>query len=219
MSAKYYSVAGWAKLCGITRQAVYAAIKEGRVVKTTRGIDAGHPTNRYHFENAGSRGPESERDRTPPAVTPSQPVGPKPKQQARKKSKPSASETESEATQLDLDDLNVTLNTLSDKTQIDAKKKLEEIQQIQIKNQEARGKLIDRDFVRRWFSDWFNIETTELLTLAEKLAPEIAALLGVDDKSAITDVGTYIQKEISRVLDHIENLKNKNLKAIPIEEN
>lgn len=48
--SEFISQSKFAKLHGITKQAVSQAIKSGRLVRAEKGIDPEHPTNRYFIE-------------------------------------------------------------------------------------------------------------------------------------------------------------------------
>jgi hypothetical protein len=49
---EYVTQYKFAKLCEISRQAISKAVKEGRIVLTTRGIDVDNPSNQYFREKA-----------------------------------------------------------------------------------------------------------------------------------------------------------------------
>jgi hypothetical protein len=46
----YLSQNAFAKLAGVSKQAISLAVKEGRVWRTARGIDPGHPTNKHYVQ-------------------------------------------------------------------------------------------------------------------------------------------------------------------------
>lgn len=50
MSAEYLSQYKFAKLNGVSRQAVSKAVKEGRIIATKSGIDPENPTNKYFVD-------------------------------------------------------------------------------------------------------------------------------------------------------------------------
>jgi transcriptional regulator with XRE-family HTH domain len=234
--AEYLSQAKFAEVCGITRQAVSKAVKGERVHLTKGRVDTGHPTNVYFLESIRNRPPPRSlvtrednrraiaRDQRKKAAAagfqlPDVPaVGPLPDQPAAAETDPSNPSPDEPRRQLDFSDLDLNGAAGLYKNEVDVRKAMEQTRSIQLKNDEARGILIKRDLVRTFFSEWYNIETTEFLTLAEKLSPEIAALFGIDDRNAILEVQRYIQKEISKTLDHIEITKNNFLKSFQVGE-
>ena len=66
---EYISQNKFAIMCGVSRQAVHKAIKEGRVVKTSRGIDPDNPSNQYFCSKAGVRKTLRKRPTKKGAVT------------------------------------------------------------------------------------------------------------------------------------------------------
>lgn len=210
--AVYLSQSKYAELCGITRQAVSLAVKEGRVcLAKNQKVDPDHPTNRYFRHAARNR---LEREPAPvPAELP--PAGPKGKQRKRNGKKNQNGLTKSVLKQLDLPETGAGMF----KNQVDVAKGVEQTRALQIKNEEMRNKLISRDLVKRYFSELYTIETTELLNLGERLSPELASIFGVDEPAIILDASKYIQRELSKTLEHIEITINKFLKMFPMEEN
>lgn len=53
--AEYITQSAFARECGVSRQALSKAIREGRVLKTSRGIDPANPANQYYKSEAGVR--------------------------------------------------------------------------------------------------------------------------------------------------------------------
>ena len=65
---KYLSIRAFAKLVGVSHQAVMQAIKEGRVSKTTKGIDPTHPTNMHYQHSQDGRRKQLVQARTTKAI-------------------------------------------------------------------------------------------------------------------------------------------------------
>ncbi len=139
------------------------------------------------------------------------PAGPIPPQQ-------STSKKESKYRQTNIQLPPVSEITGAHKNQLDVHKTLEQIRTLQLKNEKDRMELIERSLVKKFFRELYTIETTEFLTMGEKLSPEIASLFGVDDSNAVLDVGKFIQREVSKTLERIELAMDKFLKSFQIEE-
>jgi hypothetical protein len=191
---------------------------------TSGRVDPAHPTNRYFQDSTDGRRisraappaapePQAVADGPPPPA-PDAPAGPKGKRRRvnGKKAQPRRPATPSG--QLELP----TVPDAAYKNQVDVAKRTEETIALRMKNQKERGELIARETVKGYFGELQQIETTELLTLGEKLSPEIAALFGIDDPAAVLDVGKFIQKELSTTIEHIETKMRKFLKSFQVDE-
>jgi hypothetical protein len=97
----------------------------------------------------------------------------------------------------------------------------ERIKQAAIKletdQKKARGNLIKRSLVQRVFAKLYTVDTNELLPLKDRLSPEIAALVGVDDPELILKINKRIEKEIYKSLKHIKRLMDDFLESIEVE--
>lgn len=153
-----------------------------------------------------------------PPGPPGPAAGPKSAQGPRNGGKLSKETAEAILRQMDFSEIDQSDTGAGYKNKADLLKVIEYTRGLQIKNETARSQLISRDIVKRFFGELYTIETTELLTLGEKLAPEIAALFGLDDNGAILEVGKYIQKELSKTLEHIEDKLDTFLKSFQADE-
>jgi len=204
-------------MCGISHQAVNLAVKAGRVHLTNDRIDPGHPTNQY-FQTQPRPGPKSKKAKAAQVVSLEKPeAGPKAAKGVTAETKASKDLTKHLSEQLDLSRLANSSANAGDKYRIDTALSLEKLKKSQIENEKSRGKLIDRELVSAFIAEWYNIEANEFLTLADKMPQDIASIVGVDDPTLMSDIGTYVQKEIARALDHIELSKKRFLKAFPLE--
>lgn len=214
--AEYLKQVEFAQLCGITRQAVNKAKNAGRVELTNGRIDPEHPTNKYFREQYR---PSSQID--PEALASAQgarrKVGPKDAGEAPADPETHNGFADHVVKQLGLEEIDKTQSGAKYKNQVDLAKVLEQIKSLQLKNDEARNKLISRDLVQQVLTELKTVETAEFLSLGEKLAPEIASLFGVDDQTAILDAGKLIQIEVSQSLEHIEMTIDKFLKSFQVE--
>lgn len=209
----YLSQAKFAKLCGITKQAVSLAVKEERVHLTAGRVDPRHPTN-HHYRNQilARKGvtPINAPEKLPPA-------GPKDRRRIVSKTDTTGSSAGLTRKQLDIEGLDPEGEDKIYGHQIDAAKKLAQAQSYQIKNNRERGVLIDRELVKQFLGKLYSIESSELGTLGEKLGPALAGLLGIDDAGLVLEVGKTINLEISKTIDHIELEMGRYLKGLAVE--
>ena len=176
---------------------------------TGRRVDPAYPVNIYFRQQV-----EARRDRAAPAAgEPLRDAGPKKAGTPGTKGKQTNGLTDEVLSQLDLPGT----ADMGDRSRLDMAKTAEQIQGLQIKNEEARNKLVSRDLIRQFFGELYTIETMEFLTLAERLSPEIASKFGIDDQTIIVEVGKYIQREVSKSLEHIEMTTEKFLKGFQVE--
>jgi len=212
--AEYLNQRQFAELCGITQQGVSYAVGDGRIEKTHKGIDPGHPTNKYFREQILARKgvtPINAPGKLPPA-------GPKVRQRSVSNSDMSTSGAGLTRKQLDIEGLDSDGEGKIYGHQIDAAKKLAQAKSYQIKNARERGALIDRELVKQFLGKLYSIESSELGTLGEKLGPAIAGLLGIDDAGLVLEVGKTINLEISKTIDHIELEMGRYLKGLAVED-
>lgn len=193
---------GFADLCGISPQAVHSAIKRERVVAFQKKIDPEHPTNRHFREQSRNRQRRAE------TAAPLQ-VGPKSAQDAPGAPKKRNGLAKHVRRQMELDEIDGSKVTGADRNQLDAEKAHEQIQALRIKNEKERGELIPRDLVKQVLNEVVAVETSELLVLGEKLAPEIASIFGVDDPPLVMEASKRVNLEVSKSLEHIERLIDK----------
>lgn len=100
------------------------------------------------------------------------------------------------------------------KADLDRIKVMEDILAKRQKREAERNELVKRDFVHRAFSKLYDIHMNEFLTLKEKMVPDLAAALGVNDNLQIVEAGKIMDTELWRTLDHIKIEFQKFLKGI-----
>lgn len=69
-----------------------------------------------------------------------------------------------------------------------------------------RGLLIERVLVSTVFARLYQVDTNELRTIGAKVAPDVAAELGVEDPETILKIEKRIDDEVLKVLSHIKRL-------------
>lgn len=238
---RYYSQSGFAKFNGITHQAVSAAIKDNRVVKTGRGIDPTHPTNLHFVEKLkdsprikGMKAQQEERDELEALISgdtslqqeqkdiPDQVEEHKVIIAAGAKRLNSKSKKKRQITQEDLlenfnpDEIKADIHALT-KQSVDKLKVVEQIKALQLKTEERKQQLVPRDLVRRVLGKLYQIDVNELRTLPDKLASDIAAECKIDDTDIIFAINKIIEKEIYKTLEHMKRLLNDFLIGIKAE--
>ncbi len=181
---------------------------------TGKRIDPDHPTNRHYREQGRNR--RGTAAAAPPAAPPP-PAGPKSAQPRGSKTKTTNGLTDHVRRQLDLNEIDKKQDVTAYKNQVDVGRAIEQMKALKFKNDRERNLFVSRDLVRHFLGELYQTETTELLTLGEKISPEIAALFGLDDQQAVLDVGRVIQKEISKTLEHVELTIDKFLKSFQVE--
>jgi hypothetical protein len=214
----------FAKLVGVSRAAISKAVKRGLVVKDpSQGIDVDHPANieyRNSQHDSRTRRKDSERKPKKPKRSEIKPEKVENLPPASVKAIPDEiSEQMSPGQQMEMYE-NINLNGpdhLITKLDADRLKTIETAREKQIKRLEARGKLIDRDFVASIFNTIYKIDTGELRPLGDKLAPELAAICDVDDNETIQRMNEHVEKTIYKSLEHIRRRINNALEEIKAE--
>jgi hypothetical protein len=191
----------FAEDCGVTKAAIVKAIRSGTVTLTGDRIDPAHPSNIYYRQNCNPR----QRCAGPATVNPD--VSPSGGREAQRKGPPK-------------NDFFSGGGDLPLKAKADILKIKAQITALQLKNQQTRNELISFDLDHRVFSMWHSIESTELLSLGDRIAPEVldAARVTVDDRMATITIGQMITSEVIRSLEHIQKLIENFIKSIPVED-
>jgi hypothetical protein len=204
----------FARLAGVSKPAITKAVRLGRVVKVDKlGIDTEHPTNDQYLKSQNVARQKSRRDKKAPK---------RPKKLPPASNKAiSIEELENFAVgdQIEISesyDLNG--NQMIDRATAERLKIIEQARAMQIKREQMRGELVDRKTVSRIMNMLYKIDTGELKPLGDTLAPEIAAICGVDDDEIKHQINERIEKEIYKTLEHIKRRINDGLKMIKAKE-
>lgn len=199
---QYVSQSGFAKLAGVSRQAITQAVKEGRLESCKLGIDPEHPTNRHYLATSRANAHRN-TDRG--------------SQQKRKSAPKSVRGKKVDITALtggligtELDDY---LSALS-KPSTDRLKVVEQIKALRLKTDERRLTHVPRETVRRVFSRIYMVDTNEFRTLPDKLASEVASICGIDDDEKVFEIKEIIELNVFKVLNHVKRLINDFLEEI-----
>jgi hypothetical protein len=74
----------------------------------------------------------------------------------------------------------------------------------ELKNERFRGKLVDREDVARVFNEVWSIHQSEFIPIANKVAPEIASMFGVEDPEKIAAARNRLDSDLWKVLGSIK---------------
>ena len=201
---KLYTKAEFSRVAGVCTASIAKAIKTGRVKVFGEGrsarVDAMDPVNMMYINGievhptAGRKKSSSVPNKPGPAPLP-------------------PSEVEDLTELLDSGNLGVISKQSADRI-----KTIAQIQQIRVKTEEMRKELIPRVLVQRIISKLYTIDVNEFRTLGPNLAPEIAALAGIDDSETIIKIEAIVEKEVYNILRHVKRLMDDFLKSVEAEE-
>lgn len=128
------------------------------------------------------------------------------KPKAAKPAKPAVNQIE----RTNLDDL---IKDEKLRKSVETELSIEKLESQRLKNAVTRADLISRDLVRVVLGQLFTIHTNELKPVGQKTAPEIMAIVGIEDADLEAKVAGNIDKETHRVLNHIKRTLSDFLKA------
>ena len=204
---RYETKINFAKRAGISRQAVYQLIADGKLVQTSAGkLDVNNPTNKEYLSNKKTTKIMGKKTHETQAI--------KADKSKTDNKKPSTNKDNVSIVE-DREDLNTISHASANKL-----KTIESIRKIQIANDAARLELVSRESVKKVFSKLYQIDVNQLRTLGPNLSPDIAALIGTDDNEVMLKISDLVDKEIFVILKQIKRLLNdflKNMKADEIE--
>jgi hypothetical protein len=218
--ATYLSQKKFAAYCGVVPSAVIRARREGRAIRTQRGYDPEHPTNKYYYESTRER--REARAKKSQTETKSKSKSKSRKKTTPKKNKPTAKKetvTKTEQIHAPEIDLNGSAALTLDKYQADTIKRLEEIKKLQLERYQKRNQLVPRELVQRVLSRLYMIDVNEMRRLGDRIAPEVAAITGTDDPATVIAINKLIEKETFKTLKHIQRTLEDFLHSIKAELN
>lgn len=175
------SHAKFAKLAGVTRQAIYKAVKSGNVRKDGTKIDTEDPFNREYLQT-----------------------------NTRQKSQGKlriAGEYDDDGDDTDIDILDDDDNLVGMSKQSLEKRKLREVILLaRVKREQLRGTLILMETMREAFMKFYAVLTGELHPLGDKISQDLAAAYGVDDEKASATAREIVDDDVFKALAHIQRL-------------
>ena len=211
---EYLSNNKYAKSLGVSQPAITLAIKENRVIRTTRGVDPTHPSN-VHYENGlrAKRGPlpKDLGDQPAPPVhedpAPSKIEAKKEAPAPRTRRRPSAAAPAPKPKQTA-----PAPNVNHFKTKVDYDIEKLEVQTAKLRAELANnlGVTVLRAMVDRAFAQIHSAAVNFLLPLGARLAPVLAGICGVTKAETILEIQTKIDEEILRALGLIKDVENFN---------
>lgn len=208
MADNRLSQSKFAEKLGISRQAVYKAIKTGALILHGKGraayIDLDDPLTVAYMKSPSVNRP---RPRTP--NPPGKPKAPAPKG-SKEKSVPDSPDK-----QLDLPASND--DQVSDylaNREIDRRKKEQEIEKLTLANKARRNELIEREAVQQFIDQIYAIHNGQLRTLGLRASSDLAAIFRIEDDNLIRKACDKIDADVLSILKHIKRDMNKFLKKI-----
>lgn len=237
---KYLSQRAFARKIGVSSAAVSKESREGRVHETSKGINPDHPLNIEYArealdyqrrQNGEKVNGHKEPVHNPAKIQHGQNTTKSNLKSSRVKAavEPALDENELKPEDfvgiddIDLDDFDFDPAVLADlsklsKPSAEKLKTIEQVKMLQLKREKERKELVSRKSVITVFSKMYMIDTNELIPLAGKLAPRVAALCGVEDSDIHLQIAEMIESEIYQTLGHIKRILNDFLKEIEAEE-
>ena len=190
---KLISRAEVARICGVTRPTIGAAVTRGALRMVGEGptgqIDITDSYNLpYINEHAEKAALAASATSTPLAASTPEPPE-------------------------DLSDLNNLSMPSANRLKV-----IEAIKTSRQKRLESRKELVPRKLVQRTFGKLYTIDTNESMTLGDKLAADIAALCKISDPRIITKITEKYEREMYKVLAHKKRLINDFLDSIDAEQ-
>jgi len=195
-----------ARAAGVSRGAITQAVSSGRVVVAADGsIDPANPltvsyiaTAKHQRRRGGSRAPKTQASALsvpPPSSPASVPTSERPPpSEGQAFGSPSGKQLA----------LTPTRNENGDETYSEAERRWKSAQadNAELKAKKDRGELIPRLDVDKVFNQCWTIDSSELLTIAQQIAPELGAIFGVDEPGKVTAAQERLDLEIRSALDH-----------------
>ena len=208
---------GFAKLCGVSPEAVRKAIVAGKIDAEGEGrkkriLLAGANTINY----LNDRNSQRKNSITPqPAASPAAVLIPEEKisEQAPQQSEASPPSAVNINNILDFENEEIDLDRF---TQADLKKiqVLESAKKNAQERKKNRGDLIDRKLVTVILGKIYTIEVNQLKPIADKSPSKIAAIFENEDAEKILKVSQIIAEDISQALNHIQHTTDRFLDSI-----
>ena len=193
---RFLSQTELAKSLGISRGAVNNAVRRGQLVADpkTRKVDLHNHKTLEYMKKVAQRKGESPPDE-PPAPTNIHlpPVDPP--------QVPEGTDGVPELGNMDLHQL-----FAMDRQTVDKLKVVEAIETTRLKNEQLRGKLIDRDLVKVVLGKIHTVDVQEILAIPPKFAATAAGLAGNTDEKVISSIEKELEKELYRCLSHIKRI-------------
>lgn len=191
-------------VAGVSRAAITMAGQAGILVVRPDGkLDTDNPVNKDYIIRNKNKNKKSKNKPSQAANPPS--------------SEPEIKDLTLPSEDMHFDELSTYLEALP-QSSAEKLKTISQIRQLQVKTKKDRQELISRKLISKIFAKLYMVDVNEWRTLGAHLAPEIAAIAGIDDDETIIKVGEAIEKEVFIVLQHVKRIVNDFLKTIKAEE-
>jgi len=218
MNDRYISLAEFAKIAGVTRQAIYQHKDNG--IFPVVEIDG---KTKIDLHDRKVKQYLKDKSVTEPVKV----SGPK-KQEIRKVVEASKQETGEKEKPVRLkeneipdylkdiaDSGNLTISQMMQlsKSEVDKIKVYEQIKSIRVKTAQQRKELISRKLVRIVFGKLYEIDMNEFLTVKNKVVPDLAGIFGCNDEEKMLAAEKRIDDELWKVLNHVKFELDRFLKS------
>jgi len=100
------------------------------------------------------------------------------------------------------------------KADVDKLKTIEAIDQVRLKNDQMRRKLIERDMVQVVLGRIHTVDVQQFLAIPIKFAPKAAGLCGVSDQEIIHKIEKDLERELYKALNHVKRIVDEFLDEI-----
>jgi len=205
----FLTKSAYAKLAGVSRQNIYKMCELGHLTMRPDGkLDTEDRTNKNYLSKKDR--PDGIKDSDKQKVKPN--IKPKKKTTKPKKQEEKIIDNDNISDFIE-DDGDDSENQF-DKYKLQCKKIDADIKRVNVITKEKEQGLIDRDFVSHVFRKLHAIDSRELLQLPAKTAPDITAILGVDDPTIQIQIEQLLEKEIYQLIDRCKKELNTFLKKV-----
>ena len=199
---------GFAKLCGVSPEAVRKAIVAGKIGAIGEGrkkrilladLNTVAYLNDRNSQRKKSVKPQSDNVSAPISIPDKHPqVQPSPTDT------PKASSPSNTLKMIDLDDEDIDISSFS-QNDIKKVKDLETARKNAQDRKKSRGDLIDRKLVTTILGKIYTIEVNQIKPIADKSPSRIAAIFEDEDPEKILKVSQILSSDISDALNHIKH--------------
>ncbi len=178
----HLTVIQFAKVAGVTRQAIYIALRRGDLRKDeqTKKINPKDPFSEEYLRNNTT-------------------------QRAQGQMRKMGMYDDGGAGDGDIFDDSDDLVGMS-KQSLEKRKLREGIMLAQIKRETLRGTLVNIDTMREAFMKFYAVLTGELHPLGDKISQNLAAVYGVDDEKASAKAREIVDNDVFKSLAHMKRL-------------
>jgi len=202
--------AAFARLCGVSKQAIDKAVKSGSVILSGKKVDL---THRITVEYLSNKNTEYKNDlaEPKPVKKKSVPENPPPKITAP------PVDDDAEPFMLTSDITNISVKDLIhyEKKDLEKLKLYEQTRKENLVVREKEGELVKRDLVARVYAQQYSVLKEQIGTLEDKVTKDICAIFGESEESLQSvKVREKINIETGKALNHFKRVMNDYLDRV-----